>query len=645
MGGKPKTPERTFPDMSYSSQHTESLRDPAAFWRRQAEALDWLRFPQQILTRDADGTGRWFADGELNTAYLALDHHVQQGRGEQLALIYDSPVTGTRARLTYRELTEAVARTAGMLAALGVARGDRVVIYLPAIPEAVIAMLAVARLGAIHSVVFGGFAAPELALRIDDAKPKVILTASCGIEIKRIVEYKPLLDRALQLAAHRPQACVVFQRPQVRAALQPGRDHDWAELLAAAQPAGCTPVRATDPLYILYTSGTTGKPKGVVRENGGHAVALKYSMKAVFNADPGDVFWASSDVGWVLGHSYMIYGPLLHGCTTVLYEGKPVMTPDAGALWRVCAEYGVKVLFAAPTAFRAVKRDDPHALEMKKHDLSKLELIFSAGERLDPPTACWLAEHSGKPIIDNWWQTETGWPVTANLRGIEPMPIKQGSSTVPVPGYDLHILDDEGAAVPRGTHGYIALKLPLPPSCLNRVWGDDDAFRAGYLSRFPGYYATGDGGYMDSDGYVFIMGRVDDVINVCGHRLSTGEIEQVVGAHPAVAECAVIAQADELRGQVPLGLVVLKHGAAISTSELQAELVSRVRETIGPIACYKATLVVAALPKTRSGKILRKTLYRLVNRLEYTIPSTIEDAEVIPQILETLEASLRDAGS
>jgi propionyl-CoA synthetase len=626
--------------VTYTSQHAEALRDPEGFWRRQAEALEWFRFPEQILTRDADGVGHWFADGELNTAYLALDHHVKHGRGEQLALVYDSPVTDSKARFTYRELTEAVARTAGMLAALGVGYGDRVVIYLPAIPEAVIAMLAVARLGAIHSVVFGGFAAPELALRIDDAQPKVVLSASCGIEIKRIVEYKPLLDRALELAAHRPQACVVSQRPQVRAALTAGRDHDWAELLAAAEPVGCTTVRATDPLYILYTSGTTGKPKGVVREHGGHAVAVKYGMKAVFNHDPGDVVWASSDVGWVMGHSNMIYGPLLQGCTTVLYEGKPVMTPDAGALWRVCAEYGVKVLFTAPTAFRAIKRDDPHALEMKKYDLSKLELIFSAGERLDPPTADWLTEHTGKPIIDNWWQTETGWPVAANLCGLEPMPVKQGSSSVVVPGWDLHILDDEGRDVPRGTHGLIALKLPLPPGCMNRVWGNDDAFRETYLSRFPGYYATGDGGYVDEDGYVFIMGRVDDVINVCGHRLSTGEIEQVVAAHPAVAECAVIAQADELRGQVPLGLVVLKHGADICESDLQAELVRRVRETIGPIACYKTTLVVPCLPKTRSGKILRKTLNRLVNRLEYTVPSTIEDMAVIPQIVETLRASI-----
>lgn len=626
--------------MTYSSQHAEALRDPVAFWRRQAEALEWFRFPEQFLTMDDDGLGHWFADGEMNTAFLCLDHHVMQGRGEQLALVYDSPVTGTKARFTYRELTEAVARTAGMLAALGVGFGDRVVIYLPNIPEAVMAMLAVARLGAIHSVVFGGFAAPELALRIDDAQPKVVLSASCGIEIKRIVEYKPLLDRALELATHRPDACVIFQRPQARATMVGGRDCDWATLLAAAEPVGCTPVRATDPLYILYTSGTTGKPKGVVREHGGHAVAVKYGMKAVFDHDPGDVVWANSDVGWVMGHSNMVYGPLLQGCTTVLYEGKPVMTPDAGALWRVCAEYGVKVLFTAPTAFRAIKRDDPHALEMKKYDLSKLKIIFSAGERLDPPTAEWLTEHTGKPIIDNWWQTETGWPVAANLRGFAPMPVKQGSSSVVVPGWDLRILDEEGREVPRGTHGYIALKLPLPPSMMNRVWRDDAAFRTTYLTRFPGYYATGDGGYVDDDGYVFIMGRVDDVINTCGHRLSTGEIEQVVAAHPAVAECAVIAQHDELRGEVPLGFVVLKSDASIPEAELQAELVSRVRENIGPIACYKTTVIVACLPKTRSGKILRKTLCRLVNRLDYTLPSTIDDPAVIPQIIETLGATI-----
>jgi propionyl-CoA synthetase len=625
-------------EMSYQTEYDRSMQDPEGFWRKQAEDLDWFKFPQQILTRDANGIGYWFADGEMNTAYMALDHHVKNGRGNQLALIFDSPVTNTRAKYTYAELTDAVARTAGMLADLGVVKGDRVIIYMPMIPEAVISMLAVARLGAIHSVVFGGFAPPELALRIDDAKPKVILTASCGIEVKRIIEYKPLIDKAFDLAKHKPQSCVIFQRPQVTAALTPGRDHEWTALLAKAKPVGCTPVKGSDPLYILYTSGTTGKPKGVVRENGGHAVALKYSMKAIYDIDPGDVFWASSDVGWVVGHSYIVYGPLLHGCTTVVYEGKPIMTPDAGALWRVCAEYGVKALFTAPTAFRAVKKEDPQALLMKKYDLSKLLTIFSAGERLDPPTEAWLTGSSGKPVIDHWWQTETGWSITANLRGIEPMPVKSGSSTMPVPGFNVQILDENGQPAARGTQGYIALKLPLPPACLNRVWGDDSKFYDSYLSLFPGYYATGDGGYVDEEGYVFVMGRVDDVINVAGHRLSTGEIEEVIANHPAVAECAVIARDDELKGHVPMGLVVLKSGVTVDETVLQKELVTCVREAIGAITCYKDTVILARLPKTRSGKTLRKTLCNIINGKTYTVPSTIDDSGVIPEIIETLRS-------
>jgi propionyl-CoA synthetase len=624
--------------MSYKAEYQRSMNDPEGFWRKQAEDLDWFKFPQQTLTHDADGVGYWFADGEMNTAYMALDHHVKNGRGNQLALIYDSPVTGTKAKYTYAELTDAVARTAGMLSDLGVVKGDRVIIYMPMIPEAVISMLAVARLGAIHSVVFGGFAPPELALRIDDAKPKVILTASCGIEVKRVIEYKPLIDKAFELAKHKPQSCVIFQRPQANAALTAGRDHDWAALQAKAKPVGCTPVKGSDPLYILYTSGTTGKPKGVVRENGGHAVALKYSMSAIYDMRPGEVFWASSDVGWVVGHSYIVYGPLLHGCTTVVYEGKPIMTPDAGALWRVCSEYGVKALFTAPTAFRAVKKEDPQALLMKPYDLSRLLTIFSAGERLDPPTEAWLTEVSGKPVIDHWWQTETGWAITANLRGVEPMPVKSGSSTMPVPGFNIQILDENGHEVERGTQGYIALKLPLPPSCLNRVWGDDNKFRDGYLSMFHGYYATGDGGYIDQDGYVFVMGRVDDVINVAGHRLSTGEIEEVIATHPAVAECAVIARDDDLKGQVPMGLVVLKSGVTMDEAVLQKELVTRVREAIGAITCYKDTVVLARLPKTRSGKTLRKTLCNIVNGKTYTVPSTIDDSGVIPEIIETLRS-------
>jgi len=624
--------------MSYQTEYDQSMNDPEGFWRKQAVDLEWFKFPHQILTRDADGLGHWFADGEMNTAYMALDYHVKQGRGNQLALIFDSPVSNTKLRYTYSELTNEVARTAGMLADLGVVKGDRVIIYMPMIPEAVIAMLAVARLGAIHSVVFGGFAPPELALRIDDATPKVILTASCGIEIKRIIEYKPLLDKAIDLAKHKPQSCVIYQRPQCISSLIEGRDYDWTLLLAKSKPVGCTPVKGSDPLYILYTSGTTGKPKGVVRENGGHAVALKYSMSAIYNVKAGDVFWASSDVGWVVGHSYIVYGPLLQGCATVVYEGKPIMTPDAGALWRVCAEYGVKVLFTAPTAFRAVKKEDPQALLMKPYDLSNLKTIFSAGERLDPPTEAWLTEVSGKPVVDHWWQTETGWAITANLQGVEPMPIKSGSSTVPVPGFNVQILDENGQHVPPGTQGYIALKLPLPPSCLNRVWGDDNKFRESYLRFLPGFYTSGDGGYIDNDGYVFVMGRVDDVINVAGHRLSTGEIEEVVATHPAVAECAVIARDDNLKGQVPMGLVVLKSGVTITEEELQKQLIARVRESIGAITCYKDTVILARLPKTRSGKTLRKTLYKIVNGQEYSVPSTIDDPAVIAEIIEVLRS-------
>ncbi|MDA1183038.1 MAG: AMP-binding protein [Acidobacteria bacterium] len=623
--------------MSYREEYDRSMRDPAGFWRTQAEALEWFTFPADIVSIDDDGLGHWFADGEMNTAYMALDHHVKHGRGDQAALIYDSPVTGTTARYTYAELTDAVARTAGMLATLGVTKGDRVIIYMPMIPESVIAMLAVARLGAVHSVVFGGFAPPELAARIDDATPTVILTASCGIEITRVIEYKPLVDRAIELAAHKPAICVVLQRPQAAASMVEGRDRDWATLLAAASPVDCTPVKGSDPLYILYTSGTTGKPKGVVRENGGHAVALHYSMKAIYNVEAGDVYWAASDIGWVVGHSYTVYGPLLRGCTTIVYEGKPVMTPDAGALWRVCAEYGVQALFTAPTAFRAVKKEDPDATLMKQHDLSALQVIYSAGERLDPPTEAWLTGHTGKPVVDHWWQTETGWAITANLQGVEPMPIKAGSSTMPVPGFDVQILDENGQQMPRGTQGYIALKLPLPPACLNRIWGDPDRFREGYLKFLLGYYTSGDGGYIDDDGYVFVMGRVDDVINVAGHRLSTGEIEEVVATHPDVAECAVIARDDALKGQVPMGLVVLKAGVTVTDEVLQQQLITRVRDTIGAITCYKDTVILARLPKTRSGKTLRKTLASIVNGKEYVVPSTIEDPGVIPEIVTILQ--------
>jgi propionyl-CoA synthetase len=511
-----------------------------------------------------------------------------------------------------------------------------VTIYMPMIPEAVVAMLAVARLGAIHSVVFGGFAPPELAVRIDDATPKVIMTASCGIEVKKVIEYKPLVDKAIELAKHKPQSCVLLQRPQATASMIAGRDHDWTSLLAKSKPVGCTPVQGSDPLYILYTSGTTGKPKGVVRENGGHAVALNYSMKAIYNVEAGDVFWAASDVGWVVGHSYIVYGPLLHGCTTIVYEGKPIMTPDAGALWRIIDEYKVKSFFTAPTAFRAVKKEDPEALLMKDYDLSSLQVIFSAGERLDPPTQEWLQEKSGKTVVDHWWQTETGWGITANLWGVEPKPVKLGSSTLPTPGFDVRILDENGKQLARNEQGYIAIKLPLPPSCMNRVWGDDNKFRDSYLSFLPGYYTTGDGGYIDDEGYVFVMGRVDDVINVAGHRLSTGEIEEVVAGHPMIAECAVIARDDALKGQIPMGLVVLKSGVNIEEAALQKELVARIREHIGAIACYKDTVILKRLPKTRSGKTLRKTLNGIVNGKPYNVPSTIDDPGVINEIIETL---------
>lgn len=622
--------------MSYIEEYKKSIDTPEAFWGEKAEAIEWFKKPQTILSKDENGIDRWFADGEMNTAYLALDYHVENGRGDQDALIYDSPVTETKQRYTYSELRDEVAKFAGVLKAQGVEKGDRVVVYMPMIPQAVIAMLAVARLGAIHSVVFGGFAPHELAVRIDDAEPKVIVTASCGIEIAKIIEYKPMLDEAIEKSAHKPDSCIVFQRPQVEASMVEGRDIDWADAVATAEPADCTPVKGTDPLYILYTSGTTGKPKGVVRDNGGHAVALKYSMKAVYNMEPGEVFWAASDVGWVVGHSYIVYGPLLAGCTTVVYEGKPIKTPDAGAFWRVCEEYGAKVLFAAPTAFRAIKKEDPDSEFLKPYDLSKLETIFMAGERLDPPTYQWTKETLGKPVIDHWWQTETGWAICGNLTGIETLEPKPGSATVPVSGFNVQILDNEGNEVPNGEQGNIAIKLPLPPSCLPTVWGDFERFRTGYLSEFPGYYSSGDGGYKDEDGYVFIMGRTDDVINVAGHRLSTGEMEEIVADHPAVAECAVIGINDPLKGQEPIGLVLLKNGVEIENDQLQSELVAMVRKEIGAVACFKRAVIVQRLPKTRSGKILRKLLRQIADGQDYTIPSTIDDPASLPEIQEIM---------
>ncbi|WP_417223306.1 propionyl-CoA synthetase [Amphritea sp.] len=622
--------------MSYKEEYRKSIETPEAFWAEKAEAIKWFKTPETILSKDENGIDRWFADGEMNTAYLALDYHVESGRGDQDALIYDSPVTDTKQRYTYTQLRDAVAKFAGVLKAQGVGKGDRVVIYMPMIAESVIAMLAVARLGAIHSVVFGGFAPHELAVRIDDAEPKVVVTSSCGIEIEKVIAYKPLLDEAIEKSAHKPDSCIVFQRPQVKAEMMAGRDIDWAEAVVNAEPADCTPVKATDPLYILYTSGTTGKPKGVVRDNGGHAVALKYSMKAIYNMEPGEVFWAASDVGWVVGHSYIVYGPLLAGCTTVVYEGKPIRTPDAGAFWRVCNEYSVKALFAAPTAFRAIKKEDPDSELLKAYDLSKLETVFMAGERLDPPTYHWTKETLGKPVIDHWWQTETGWAICGNLTGIEMLEPKPGSSTVPVSGFNIQILDHEGNELPNGEQGNIAIKLPLPPSCLPTVWGDFERFRTGYLSEFPGYYCSGDGGYKDDDGYVFIMGRTDDVINVAGHRLSTGEMEEIVADHPSVAECAVIGINDPLKGQQPIGLVLLKNGVETDEAQIEAELVAMVRKEIGAVACFRRAIVVQRLPKTRSGKILRKLLRQIADGQDYSVPSTIDDPASLPEIQEIM---------
>ena len=618
--------------MTYKDEYQASIENPQAFWAEKAAELDWYKPSTNVLSTDEHGIYRWFADGELNTCHLALDYHVDNGRADQTALIYDSPVTDQQKKFSFRELRDEVALCAGMLKARGVEKGDRVVIYLPMIPEALISMLACARLGAVHSVVFGGFAPPELAVRLDDATPKVLLTASCGIEINRVIEYKPIVDAAIELAAHKPDTCIVLQRPQAQAEMQAGRDVDWREAIAAAEPADCVPVKGSDPLYILYTSGTTGKPKGVVRENGGHAVAMKYSMSSIYDMEPGEVYWAASDVGWVVGHSYIVYAPLIHGCTTVLYEGKPIMTPDAGAFWRVISEHRVKALFTAPTAFRAIKKEDPEAKLAKQYDLSCLQTIFAAGERLDPPTYDWLAETFKVPVLDHWWQTETGWAIAANLHGLESMPVKSGSSTMPVPGFKVEILDEAGNQMNANEQGFIAIKLPLPPSCLNTIWGDVERFKSAYLETYPGYFTTGDGGYFDDDGYLFIMGRVDDVINVAGHRLSTGEMEEIVGKHPMVAECAVIGIRDELKGQLPMGLMVLKNAEGAEPAQIIDEVIAMVRRDIGAVAAFKLAIVVTRLPKTRSGKILRKTLRAIVDGDDYVVPSTIEDPAALDEI-------------
>jgi len=628
----------------YAETYRRSLEKPEEFWAEAATAIDWERRWDRVLDDTRPPFYRWFAGGRLNTCWNALDRHVAAGKGERIALIYDSPVTGTVASFTYRLLRDRVARFAGALTGLGVRKGDRVLIYMPMVPEAAVAMLACARIGAIHSVVFGGFAAHELATRIDDAKPRVVVSASCGVEVNRVIPYKPLLDAAIEEASAKPLACVVLRRPMCKAEMIPGRDKDWAELEAAAQPADCVPVLATDPLYILYTSGTTGIPKGVVRDNGGYAVALQWSMPNIYGVQPDEVFWTASDVGWVVGHSYIVYAPLIHGCTSVLYEGKPVGTPDAGAFWRVIDEHKVRVFFTAPTAFRAIKREDPEGNLIRARDLSNFRALFLAGERADPPTVAWAEEMLRVPVIDHWWQTETGWPIGANCLGIERLPVKHGSCTRAVPGWDIRVLEAEAEGEARqvepGAIGALAVKLPLPPGALPTLWQADDRFIQSYLATYPGYYQTGDAGLIDADGYIHVMTRTDDIINVAAHRLSTGEMEEVLAAHPDVAECAVMGVADALKGQVPLGLLVLKAGVARPVAQIEAEAVALVREKIGPVASFKAALVVERLPKTRSGKILRGTMRAIADGEDYRMPATIDDPAILPEIAE----SLRRAG-
>jgi len=626
--------------MRHDDVHARSMQDPEGFWAEAAAGIDWVEPWKQVLDRSGAPFYRWFSGGELNTCFNAVDRHVAAGRGAQAAVIYDSPVTDIKRVITYAELQDLVARFGGVLAGLGVTKGDRVIIYMPMVPEALIAMLACARIGAVHSVVFGGFSAHELSTRINDAKPKVIVAGSCGIEPNRVVHYKPLLDRAIEEATHKPERCVILQRPQEPGTLVEGRDLGWAEAIGAARPVDCVPVAATDPLYILYTSGTTGQPKGVVRDNGGHAVALRWSMANVYGVQPGEVFWAASDVGWVVGHSYIVYGPLLHGCTTVIYEGKPVGTPDPGAFWRVIADHGVSVMFTAPTAFRAIKREDPQATHLARYDLGRFRALFLAGERCDPDTLVWAQTTLQVPVIDHWWQTETGWAIAANCLGIEELPVKPGSPTKAVPGYDVRVLDEGGHEVPPGTIGRIMIKLPMPPGCLPTLWNNDERFKASYLSAEPGYYLTGDAGYKDDDGYLYIMSRIDDIINVAGHRLSTGAMEEVLASHRDVAECAVIGVADQLKGELPLGLVVLKAGVIRDQAEIAKELVKLVRDQIGPVAAFKLVAVVDRLPKTRSGKILRGTMKKIADGEEYKMPATIDD----PAILGEIEAVLKTIG-
>ncbi len=621
---------------SYADAYGDWMRDSATYWATEARGITWVQPWDKVFDPAMGAFGQWFAGGSLNTCYNCLDRHVEAGRADQPALIHDSPMTGSVTTFTYRDLLTRTAKLAGALAARGVTKGDRVVIYMPMVPEAAIAMLATARLGAVHSVVFGGFAAAELSTRIADARPKVIISASCGLEPGRVIKYKPLLDAALALSSHKPDACLILQRPQAAASLTPGRDHDYDAAVAAAAPHVCVPVLATDPLYVLYTSGTTGRPKGVVRDNGGHAVVLWNSMRMIYGLDAGDVFWTASDVGWVVGHSYIVYAPLLRGCTSVMYEGKPVGTPDAGAFWRVIAQHRVKVLFTAPTALRAIKQQDPDGKLTRSHDLSSLRALYLAGERCDPPTAVWAHELLAKPIVDHWWQTETGWPITAGFRQFGLFPFKPGSGGRPCPGYDLYALDDAGKVLPPGETGNLSLRLPLPPGCGPTLWQNDDGYRAAYLSDFPGWYRTGDAGMVDADGDVWVMGRTDDIINVAGHRLSTGSMEEVLASHPNVAECAVIGARDALKGQTPIGFVVLKSGVDRPQAEVVAELVALVRERIGPVAAFKDARVVTRLPKTRSGKILRASIRQIADGEDAPVPPTIED----PTALDELRAAL-----
>jgi len=622
----------------YPEVYSRSLREPERFWAEAAEALHWERRWDRVLDDSRPPFYRWFRGGRLSTCYNALDVHVDRGRGRQRALVWDSPVTGQVRVYTYDELRDEVAAFAGALRRLGVQQGDRVIVYMPMVPEAVVAMLACARLGAVHSVVFGGFAPKELAARIDDARPKLILSASCGVEITRVVPYKPLLDHAIELARFKPERCVILQRPMARAPLVAGRDLEWDEVRATGTPVECLALEATDPLYVLYTSGTTGVPKGVVRDHGGHAVALKWSMEAIYGVGAGETFWAASDIGWVVGHSYIVYAPLLKGATTILYEGKPVGTPDPGAFWRVASQHGVNVLFTAPTAFRAIKKEDPHGEHMRRHDLSRFRTLFLAGERCDPDTLLWARERLGVPVIDHWWQTETGWPIGANCVGLGMLPVKPGSPTKAVPGYDVRVLDEDGHVRQAGEVGSIVIRLPLPPGCFPTLWHNDAGFEQSYLSRYPGYYLTGDAGYRDEEGYLYVMSRVDDIINVAGHRLSTGAMEEVLAGHPDVAECAVVGVADEIKGEVPLGFVVTKAGVVRDEAEIVRELVERVRASIGPVAAFKTATVVKRLPKTRSGKILRGTVKRIADGGAYTVPATIDDPAILDEIAEALRS-------